>query len=116
MNTSDWDQCDHCAKMVHVSELNADGICPECAADDGVVAGAEEQELQTAYEIAGDDPTCPHCGVRFNTDDWFMPLECPVCGHEITGEPQSAGDEQDERDLERITREWSEYDRDPPGS
>lgn len=33
---SDWDQCDHCGKLVLTAELNEEGICPTCAADDSV--------------------------------------------------------------------------------
>lgn len=39
----DWDQCDNCGKLGTAGELNELGLCPECAADDNVVARKEQE-------------------------------------------------------------------------
>lgn len=41
----DWDQCDNCGKLGSALGFNELGLCPECAADDSVMAAKEEELL-----------------------------------------------------------------------
>jgi hypothetical protein len=47
-NYSDWNQCEVCQKMCLLSDLNEDGLCPTCAADDK--SGASAWELEESEE------------------------------------------------------------------
>lgn len=63
---------------------------------------------------AWDQPANPFTGAY----DPLKHVACPACGSDdwaLSEQDQRALDD-DARDLNRIQREWSEYDRDPPGS
>lgn len=46
MSTYDvWDQCEACGKMCLLSDLNEEGLCPNCSAEmDGALDDGEDED------------------------------------------------------------------------
>jgi hypothetical protein len=75
----DWDQCDNCGKLGPAADLNEDGLCPTCAADDAVPRRIEEELLQIESLVSMSDTPAPCmiCGKRPAS------YRCDSCGQSV---------------------------------
>jgi HIT zinc finger len=78
-----WDQCDHCGKLGSALDLNELGLCPECAADDTLVAAKEQtllnlkKEQEQAARVSETPALCMICGRRPSE------YSCDHCGASV---------------------------------